>query len=75
MAALVGQFAAGLIDEDAARGFRSSPEEVGPAIPVRSLVAAHEPQVCLVDQRGGLESLTRGASAAMRAAARLRSSA
>ena len=56
-AVLLGLFASGLIDENAAHGLGGGGEEVAAAVPVLRRFGAHQAQVGLVDQGGGLEGL------------------
>ena len=49
--------APGALDEDAAHGLGGGGEEVSAAVPMLRFLHVHQPQVRLVDQRGGLERL------------------
>src|SRR5262245_54127907 len=49
--------AAGTLDQDAAHGLRRRGKEVPAAVPLLSLPLAHQAQVRLVDQGGGLQRL------------------
>ena len=51
-APFLAPFAAGVLDEDAAHGLGCCREEMAATVPALSLVLAHQPQVCLVDQGG-----------------------
>src|SRR5262249_14923657 len=48
----------GVVHQDVTHGFGRCGEEVAAAIPVRSRAPAHQAQVRLVDEGGGLESLS-----------------
>jgi hypothetical protein len=48
-----------LFDDDPPHGLGLGPEEVAPAVPVRLFALTNQPEVGLVDQRGGLQGLSR----------------
>ena len=56
-AAFVTALAARLVNEDSPHRFGSRPEEMGPAIPVRAGVVAHETQIRFVHECRGLKGL------------------
>ena len=58
-AALVGLFATGILDEDAPHGLGCRGVEMKAAIPLLSVLAAHEAQVRLVYQGGCFKGLAR----------------
>jgi hypothetical protein len=58
-ATLAGVFAAGLVNEDAAHRFGGRGEKVATAVPGLGLLRVHEPQIRLVNQCRGLQSLAR----------------
>ena len=53
-----GEFAAGIVNEDAAHGFGGGGEKVGATVPL-DIFPAGEPQPRLMDERGGLQRLVR----------------
>ena len=56
---LAGLLVPGPVDQDAPHGLGGRGEEVPAAVPVPGLLPAHQPEVGLVDQGGGLERLAR----------------
>ena len=54
---LFGLFTAGVIDEDAAQGLSGGGKEVSPAVPVLCLLRVHQSEICLMNERRGLERL------------------
>ena len=57
--ALEAMLAPGVVHENAAHGLGRCGEEVPAAVPVPGLISAHQPEIGLVDQGGGLERLAR----------------
>src|SRR5262245_17919303 len=53
-------FAAGVLDQDAAHGFRGGGEEVTAAVPVETVGGPDQAEVGLVDEGGGLQGLVGG---------------
>src|SRR4051794_10258751 len=56
---LEAAFAASAFDKNSSHRFRGSGEEMAAAVPALSNVLVHQPQISLMDQGGGLQSVAR----------------